>query len=387
MNRLLNTKIIILAILIIIVASGCIVSAAQSYTPLALPTTGSVSFRISSLGTLFIDFFRYTIALSAALAVFMLILGGVQYMSTDSWTGHHDGIERIKQALTGLLLVILTYLILQTINPNIVDISLLNKFTTNGAITTSSGSNPGGVTPGTVCSYAVESCWITDQNPGKVCATIVATEGKKYECSKDIRIDQGSPACKKMRDYWPYQKVTAGGCYLSSQKGKMCVNVHMGQYTVHTDCSKDIPDDAVDQNSSECKNLQARVKNQGYNPGGCYANVAQQGYAGNQGKFCVVYKKNGVDAFDCSGNLYDAFNQNTGACIALRGAYDNKTLNVTDCFANADTVKTDPGKKICVDIGLYGNRYKRACESIGDKEIESVCNEYKGYWNFKSDCE
>lgn len=67
-------------------------------------------------------FFNLMIALSAAAAVFMIAIGGIQYMTTDSWQGKGDGKERVKNAVVGLLMVLCSYLILRTVDPRLVAI-------------------------------------------------------------------------------------------------------------------------------------------------------------------------------------------------------------------------------------------------------------------------
>jgi hypothetical protein len=132
MNTALLKKIglVLITVAVMFIAFSSVALAVEpnrNYTPLALPQSGDITIRANNPATLIIDIFRYTIAASAALAIVMIIIGGIQYMSTDAWSGKKDGKERIKQALVGLLLVMLTFLILQTINPKIVDISFLNK--------------------------------------------------------------------------------------------------------------------------------------------------------------------------------------------------------------------------------------------------------------------
>ncbi len=67
-------------------------------------------------------FFNLVIALSAAAAVFMIVFGGFQYMTTDSWEGKSEGITKVKNAVLGLLLVLSSYLLLRTIDPRLVEI-------------------------------------------------------------------------------------------------------------------------------------------------------------------------------------------------------------------------------------------------------------------------
>jgi len=52
----------------------------------------------------------------------MIMIGGVQYMSTDSISGKNDGKEKITGAIFGFLLAISAWLILSTINPALLGI-------------------------------------------------------------------------------------------------------------------------------------------------------------------------------------------------------------------------------------------------------------------------
>lgn len=61
-------------------------------------------------------------ALAATLAVLMVALGGVQYIMSDIVTAKQAAKERIISALTGLSLLIVISLILETINPNLLNI-------------------------------------------------------------------------------------------------------------------------------------------------------------------------------------------------------------------------------------------------------------------------
>lgn len=74
----------------------------------------------------FKDYVRYAfnlmIALSGVAAVFMIVLGGFQYMSSDAYSGKKEGLTRLQNAIYGLLLVLCSYLILRTIDPRLVDI-------------------------------------------------------------------------------------------------------------------------------------------------------------------------------------------------------------------------------------------------------------------------
>lgn len=86
---------------------------------------------------------KIAILVAGALAVIRIIIGGVQYMSTDAWGKKSDAKGTITSALMGLLLAIGSYTILYTINPNLLKIqqtlsgveSTITDVTTSGQAT------------------------------------------------------------------------------------------------------------------------------------------------------------------------------------------------------------------------------------------------------------
>ena len=67
---------------------------------------------------------KILVALAGALAVIMIIYGGVQYMLTDSVYGKDAGKKTITNALEGLLLALTAFIILNTINPALLSTQL-----------------------------------------------------------------------------------------------------------------------------------------------------------------------------------------------------------------------------------------------------------------------
>lgn len=61
------------------------------------------------------------IGVAAVLAVIFVTIGGLKYVTTDSMSGKESGKETIQNALLGLLLALASWLLLYTINPNLVD--------------------------------------------------------------------------------------------------------------------------------------------------------------------------------------------------------------------------------------------------------------------------
>ncbi len=90
--------------------------------------------------------YMFGIAIAGALALIMVVVGGVQYASTDAIGGKSAGKDRITAALTGLVLALLAYTILNTINVNLVK----NNFSPKAVTVTPAGASGGGATGGAV---------------------------------------------------------------------------------------------------------------------------------------------------------------------------------------------------------------------------------------------
>ncbi len=95
--------------------------------------------------------FKLAVGLSAAFAVFMIVIGGFQYMSTDALQGKEEGKARIWNSVKGLVLVIGAWLILYTINPGLLELRLsIETIEIKGPPSVSGGGvlGAGGTTPG-----------------------------------------------------------------------------------------------------------------------------------------------------------------------------------------------------------------------------------------------
>ena len=88
----------------------------------------------TSLSSYLQKVFEIGIGVAAGLAVIMIVLGGIEYMSTDAIGGKEEGKEKITSALWGLLLALSAWLILNTINPALLNMNLqVNPAQTAGA--------------------------------------------------------------------------------------------------------------------------------------------------------------------------------------------------------------------------------------------------------------
>jgi lipoprotein-anchoring transpeptidase ErfK/SrfK len=66
------------------------------------------------------------LGICGVLAVIMIVMGGIQYMTSELVSSKEEGKKSITNAIFGLLLALGAYLILNTINPNLLNICLNN---------------------------------------------------------------------------------------------------------------------------------------------------------------------------------------------------------------------------------------------------------------------
>ena len=85
--------------------------------------------------------FRFALALAGFLAVMMIVIGGVEYIiSGANESSRSDAKKRINNAISGLVLALVSYLVLYTINPSLVDFNN-NKFFKKKTTTSDTNSN------------------------------------------------------------------------------------------------------------------------------------------------------------------------------------------------------------------------------------------------------
>jgi succinate dehydrogenase/fumarate reductase cytochrome b subunit len=115
----------------------------DEYTPLApLPGTTNEGGK-TDIQTYIPGIFKLAIGIASVLAVLMIIIGGVEYITTDAIQGKSEGKARIQNALWGLVLVLVSWILLYTINQKQLTIFNLNVETTTSEQTRGS-SNYGG---------------------------------------------------------------------------------------------------------------------------------------------------------------------------------------------------------------------------------------------------
>src|SRR3989344_2383459 len=111
------------------------VFAQSEYTllePLTNPSGGTVT-STSDLSNYLQFAFQFTIGITGVLAVIMIILGGIRYLSTDAISGKEEGRSMITGAIGVLLLAILSWLILNTINPDLLKFNVIPSSSFNNS--------------------------------------------------------------------------------------------------------------------------------------------------------------------------------------------------------------------------------------------------------------
>lgn len=96
--------------------------------------------------------FTLTISIAALIAVVRIVIAGFQYMMTDAWGSKEEATSTIKAVVVGLVVLLLSTLILKTINPDLLNLNIL-QLSAQPAHTTSTqvpvaGSTGGGTSGG-----------------------------------------------------------------------------------------------------------------------------------------------------------------------------------------------------------------------------------------------
>lgn len=99
-----------------------------TYVPLEpLPGVGPQTGRPEDFAALLAGIFKLLITLGSLFAVVMLVVAGIGYMLSEAAVDISKAKSRAKAALWGLLLLAMSWLILYTVNPELLKFKLLDK--------------------------------------------------------------------------------------------------------------------------------------------------------------------------------------------------------------------------------------------------------------------
>ncbi len=172
------------------------------------------------------NLFLIAIGLACAMAVFMIVLGGVQYMSTDAIGKKLDGKARIQKALEGLALVILSWLIMSTINPRLVGLNFIPASTPNSSQNSNNSSNNN-----------------SNNNPLNDCTLSVTLKGvvgrsdslykNDEKCSDANGTGWTSSECVSKKNTWNGYHYSTTGVAPSGQSTNGCFKDSNGNYSIN----------------------------------------------------------------------------------------------------------------------------------------------------------
>lgn len=130
-------------ILFVLALTPFFVFAVQPYTPLVpIPGVPTGTDTALDLGTYLGAIYKILIAITILLAVIVITWSGVQYMLSDSIFSKGEAKKRIGEAIGGIVLASVSWLILFTINPALVEFNFFSGSSTTGGGTTNNPPPP-----------------------------------------------------------------------------------------------------------------------------------------------------------------------------------------------------------------------------------------------------
>lgn len=183
-----------------------------SYTPLVTLPLGEEGAILSSwtLSTYLSGMLRLIIALGGAVAVFMAIIGGVQYVASGiTPSAKNDAKDRITNAFIGLAIILTSYLLLNTISPDLVNFKLALPMIELPAVPRPSQAPSIFLQPSSECS---DTC-----GPGFSCMSFTNEFGTTSACEPSATT---CGSCVNLNNNGIPQKsgaCGAGTCQVSSQ--------------------------------------------------------------------------------------------------------------------------------------------------------------------------
>lgn len=200
-------KIILLSALFLLLgfASHVVAQTSSGFVPLApIPgLTQGATADSAGLATFFNNLYKYLIGLAAALAVIMIIWGGLEISTQDSISKQGAGREKITQAILGLILVLSPVLVFSIINPSILNLSLNLEPLKTGTSTSTTGGGPGEppttgcavVGNGSIFQIATCSSLTAAQTWGQGCSTGLLSEIVPITRNSDGTISSARVSC------------------------------------------------------------------------------------------------------------------------------------------------------------------------------------------------
>lgn len=121
MKKQNKNKILYLCFVCLILLPGIV--AAQTRLDMALPEISGQPAPSEGLPAFINYLFVFGLGAIALLALAQMMIGGIEYvLAAGNVAKHEDAVDRIQQALIGMGLLLVSYLLLNTINPDLVNL-------------------------------------------------------------------------------------------------------------------------------------------------------------------------------------------------------------------------------------------------------------------------
>ncbi|QSH39182.1 hypothetical protein JXR01_02650 [Candidatus Kaiserbacteria bacterium] len=171
-----------------------------AYTPLA---NGLGNLDTENLGNFFNNLFQIALTIGAVLAVLIIAVSGLQYMTTEAASGKGSSRERMQQAVLGLLMLLSVWLFFNEINPDILNLDFVlspvnitvAKPSESGAPSEQNTTGATLVAPDVLPEYTDET-W-TRMSIGETCSSV---KGEGWEAVRESRCPGVSPFGTDTRD-------------------------------------------------------------------------------------------------------------------------------------------------------------------------------------------
>lgn len=126
-QRAIRTAVVIAVTLLpaVALAQNCMTSGANGFVPLACTGTGSKLANLYSSNNLsgYVNaLFQFALSAGAILAVLKIAQAGYLYMMSDLWTKKEQSKKILSDVTFGLLILLAIFLILNQINPQLVQL-------------------------------------------------------------------------------------------------------------------------------------------------------------------------------------------------------------------------------------------------------------------------
>jgi len=106
---------------IVFLAYFCLVFFADANYTLLEPIGDISNVETGEFGLYLSEIFILSLQLATALAVLMISFGGFKYLTVESFIGKADAQKTINNAVIGLFILLTAWLLLSTINPDLVN--------------------------------------------------------------------------------------------------------------------------------------------------------------------------------------------------------------------------------------------------------------------------